>query len=47
MRDMMDNGMMWGMGVFDLFGLIVLIFVAAFYRCVHLPFVHPMWHNLK
>ncbi len=29
MRDMMDGGMMCGMGLFGLLGLIVLILVAA------------------
>jgi hypothetical protein len=25
MRDMMGNGMMWGMGVFGLLGLVILV----------------------
>lgn len=29
MRDMMDGGMMWGMGAFGLVGLVVLILVIA------------------
>jgi hypothetical protein len=29
MRDMMDGGMIWGMGVLGLIGLVILILVVA------------------